>query len=664
MKRELRFDEGFDNILIYDYDTEYRNGPAITADTLFDVSGRAARSLDGDWHFCPDVFHSTVRSRWFDEVRTNRDNLPIPYDFDFDAMDCIHVPGVWNDQKREYALYEGPGVYFKEFDCQKAKGRRVFLRIGAANYETRIWLNRKYLGRHLGGFTPFCTEITSYLKEEGNRLLVLVDNTRRGEQIPSAHYDWFNYGGIHRSVELVEVPETFVKRFQIALSKNVKNQIEYRVEVEAGKAWPAGETAEAVIEIEELGIRERVQCVGSSGAEAACGGTGTATPGTVTPGTAAPGTAAPSTAAPSAAAPAGAPAPSAPAVLHATGIIPVDEAAMHLWSPESPYLYKVKVTCAGDCLTDEIGFRRIDRDGTTITLNGKPVLLRGMCVHEESPEHLRAVTGEDMAGTLREAKELGCNFLRLTHYPHSEAMARLADRMGIMLWEEIPVYWALEFENPATFADAANQLREMILRDCNRASVIVWSVGNENPDTDARYHFMRRLAERAKELDGSRLIGASCLIDVEERRIRDRLIDSLDVVGLNEYYGWYLKDFGVLREILNHYEENKPVVITETGAEAVPGMHGAEDEIYTEECQAAIYRMQFDTLFSYPFIKGTTPWVLYDYASMRRMSSLQKGYNLKGIISADREHRKLAYQVVKEAYGRRAEQEEKEQKER
>ena len=619
MKRELRFDEGFDNILIYDYDTEYRNGPAITADTLFDVSGRAARSLDGDWHFCPDVFHSTVRSRWFDKVRTNRDNLPIPYDFDFDAMGCIRVPGVWNDQKREYALYEGPGVYFKEFDCQKAKGRRVFLRIGAANYETRIWLNRKYLGRHLGGFTPFSTEITSYLKEEGNRLLVLVDNTRRGEQIPSAHYDWFNYGGIHRSVELVEVPEVFVKCFQIALSKNVKNQIEYRVEVEAGKAWPEGETAEAVIEIEELGIRERVQCVGSSGT---------------------------------------------PAVLHASGIIRVNESAMHLWSPESPYLYRVRVACAGDCLTDEIGFRRIDRDGTTITLNGKPVLLRGMCVHEESPEHLRAVTEEDMAGTLREAKELGCNFLRLTHYPHSEAMARLADRMGIMLWEEIPVYWALEFENPATYADAANQLRELILRDCNRASVIVWSVGNENPDTDARYHFMRRLAETAKKLDGSRLIGASCLIDVEERRIRDRLIDSLDVVGLNEYYGWYLKDFGVLREILNHYEENKPVVITETGAEAVPGMHGAEDEIYTEECQAAIYRMQFDTLFSYPFIKGTTPWVLYDYASMRRMSSFQKGYNLKGIISADREHRKLAYQVVKEAYGRRAEQEEKEQKER
>lgn len=634
MKRELRFDEGFDNILIYDYDTEYQNGPAITADTLLDTGGRAARALDGEWHFCPDVFRSTVRSRWFDEVRTNRDNLPIPYDFDFDAMDCIHVPGVWNDQKREYALYEGPGVYFREFDCQAAPGRRVFLRFGAANYETRIWLNRKYLGRHLGGFTPFSTEVTSYLKEEGNRLLVLVDNTRRGEQIPSGHYDWFNYGGIHRSVELVEVPEVFVKRVHVALSKNVKNQIVYNIEVEAGKSWAEGESAEAVIEIEELGIRQRVRCTCGSGP------TGTSSPSSIGSG------------------PTGAPAHT----FHASGSVPVDESAVNLWSPESPYLYRVRVTCGGDCLTDEIGFRRIDRDGSVITLNGKPVLLRGMCVHEESPKHLRAVTEEDMEGTLREAKELGCNFLRLTHYPHNEAMARLADRMGIMLWEEIPVYWALEFENPATFSDAANQLRELILRDRNRASVIVWSVGNENPDTDARYHFMRRLAGTARELDGSRLIGASCLIDVEERRIRDRLIERLDVVGLNEYYGWYLKDFGVLREILGHYEENKPVVITETGAEAVPGMHGAEDEIYTEECQAAIYRMQFDTLFSYPFIRGTTPWVLYDYASMRRMSSLQRGYNLKGIISADREHRKLAWQAVKEAYERRAKQEEKEQR--
>ena len=170
---------------------------------------------------------------------------------------------------------------------------------------------------------------------------MLVDNTRRGEQIPSGHYDWFNYGGIHRSVELVEVPEVFVKRFHVALSKNVKNQIVYNIEVEAGKSWAEGESAEAVIEIAELGIRQRVRCT--------CGSR-----------------------------PTGAPAHT----LHASGSVPVDESAMNLWSPESPYLYKVRITCGGDCLTDEIGFRRIDRDGSVITLNGKPVLLRGMCVHE------------------------------------------------------------------------------------------------------------------------------------------------------------------------------------------------------------------------------------------------------------------------------------------
>ncbi len=340
------------------------------------------------------------------------------------------------------------------------------------------------------------------------------------------------------------------------------------------------------------------------------------------------------------------------------GKISVEEGAMHLWDPDQPYLYQVRVECGEDVLEDEIGFRRIETRGRDILLNGKSMFLRGMCVHEESPEHLRAVTKEDMEQTLRTAKELGCNFLRLTHYPHNEWMAKLADRLGMMLLEEIPVYWALEFENPGTYRDAANQLTELLLRDRNRASVIIWSVGNENPDTDARYEFMKGLASLARSLDGSRLIGAACLIDVETCRIRDRLMEELDVVGINEYYGWYLKDFGMLKRIMDGYETEKPVVITETGADAVCGMFGDAEELYTEECQAAVYQRQFDLLFQYSFIRGTTPWIMFDYASMRRMSHFQKGYNLKGIMGADHTYRKKAYAVVKEAYERKKELEE------
>ena len=618
MEREIRFDEGFDNILIYDYDEIYRQGPLITGDSWMESGGREAVSLDGDWHFCPDVFHSVVRSRWFDETKVNREGQPIPYDFSFEEWERIRVPGVWNSQRKEYALYEGPGLYFREFTYSVKCGRRVFLKIGAANYETRIWLNRQYLGRHLGGFTPFCVEITDWL-EEDNRLLICVDNTRRGEAVPSLHYDWCNYGGIHRPVQLLEAPEVFIRHYEIQLSGKERNRIEYRITV-CGCEGQDEESVEAMIRIDGLGILERVVCRRKEGTEDIC--------------------------------------------YEGAGTIPVEESEMCLWSPDRPFLYPVSIACGEDVLEEEIGFRRIETRGRAIELNGQPVFLRGMCVHEESPEHLRAVTREEMEQTLTTAKELGCNFLRLTHYPHNEWMARLADRLGIMLLEEIPVYWALEFDNPKTYQDAANQLTELIQRDRNRASVIIWSVGNENPDTDARYEFMKRLAGLARSLDGSRLIGAACLIDVETCRIRDRLMKELDVVGINEYYGWYLKDFKTLERILDGYEEEKPVIITETGADAACKMTGDEEELYTEECQAAVYQKQFELLFRYPFIRGTTPWILFDYASMRRMSHLQRGYNLKGIIGADHCTRKKAYDVVKEAYRWKAEREERKKHDR
>lgn len=607
MKKQLRFDEGFDNILTYDYDKEYREGPVLSGRLLPVSGGREAVSLDGKWRFCPDVFNSTVRSRWFEETRYNRDGQPLPYDFDFEQWDEGEVPGVWNAFKPEYALYEGPGVYFKQFDYKISKEKRVFLRIGAANYEARIWLNGRYLGRHLGGFTPFAAEVTDCIKEK-NRLIILTDNSRKGDQVPSCHYDWFNYGGIHRSVTLVETPRLYIRSFSLRLSRRNKGRLEYQVSL-SGDEEGSGEL-KAVILVEELGISKTVSCISQEGG-----------------------------------------------AFEARGYFQVDEDSLCLWEPEKPFLYHVTVQAGQDEVRDEIGFRRIEARDRKIFLNGHSVFLRGMCVHEESPSRLKAVNGEDMEETLKMAKELGCNFLRLTHYPHNEQMAKLADRLGIMLWEEIPVYWALEFENPETIQNAEGQLEELILRDQNRASVIIWSVGNENPDTDARYYFMRRLAELARGLDDSRLIGAACLIDVEEGRIKDRLLESLDVAGINEYYGWYLKDFGCLREILERYEADKPVIVTETGAEAKGGLHGGQNEVYTEECQAAVYREQFSLLFQYPFIRGVTPWILYDYASMRRMNCMQRGYNLKGLITADRKHKKMAWDVVVEAYRKKEKEE-------
>ena len=132
------------------------------------------------------------------------------------------------------------------------------------------------------------------------------------------------------------------------------------------------------------------------------------------------------------------------------------------------------------------------RRGTDILLNGRPIFLRGICIHEEAPlRGGRAYSREDALTLLGWAKELGANFVRLAHYPHNEFMVREADRMGIMVWSEIPVYWTIQWENPATLENARNQLKEMIARDKNRAAVVIWSVANETPLSDARFRFSK-----------------------------------------------------------------------------------------------------------------------------------------------------------------------------
>ena len=609
---EKRFDEGFDNILVADYDKEYEGGYTINADTLVVGTERKKVSLNGEWHFAPDVFCSNIRSRWFDETKYNRNQEPIPYDADFENWDTIAVPGVWNNARREYALYEGAGVYYKQFDfdISREKGVRYILKIGAANYETRIWLNKTYLGRHLGGFTPFCVDVTQNLQQE-NSLLIMVNNTRKMEQVPTLHYDWFNYGGIFRDVEILVVPELHIQNSYIQLSKVKENSLEYWIRVKdiqkraENLAW---------IEIKELDIHKEVRCL-YMGKENLNG---------------------------------------EEYYLYETkGSISINESQLQKWSPDSPKCYLVKMVCGEDQVEELIGFRRVNVNGRHIYLNGKEIFLKGICAHDEHPHALRSQSEEEIRHMFQEVKELGCNFMRLAHYPHSEMVARVADQMGILLLEEIPVYWAIAFRNPATVVDAQNQLRELILRDCNRASVIIWSIGNENPDSDDRYQFMKTLAQTAREIDSTRLICAACLFDVDKKQIKDRLISELDIVGINEYYGWYIKDFETLPMILNSYKDDKPILITEMGADAKSGYHSSSMEIFSEELQAEIYRKQFRVLLNTPAVRGICPWILYDFASMRRMSSIQNGYNLKGIISSDRTHKKMAYDVVYEVYHNR-----------
>ena len=266
-----------------------------------------------------------------------------------------------------------------------------------------------------------------------------------------------------------------------------------------------------------------------------------------------------------------------------------------------------------DRVEDEIGFRSIETKGNEILLNGRPVFLRGVCIHEEAPfRGGRAYSREDALTLLSWAKELGANFVRLAHYPHNEFMLREADRMGIMVWSEIPVYWTILWENPATLENAQNQLSEMIARDKNRAAVIIWSMANETPVGDARLGFLKKLIERARSLDSTRMISAAMerhYVDDKTQMIDDPLGEYVDVFGCNEYVGWYdglpEKADGITWKM----KYQKPLIMTEFGGEAPYGKHGDALTRWTEEYQENVYQHQVGMLKRIPFLRGTCPWI-------------------------------------------------------
>lgn len=577
------------NIHDNDYSRPYLE-PLISHKSMVFDQGREKESLNGWWNWGVDQYDTCLRSRWYEEKYRDEEGRALPVDFSFDDWERILVPACWNLQKERCFYYEGSGVYTRTFTYKNHGEKRVFLKFGAVNYEAKVFLNRQYLGRHKGGSTPFYIEVTGLLQEK-NRILVVVNNTRNRYNVPNDNTDWFNYGGIYRDVELLRLPETFIKDFSISLvpGSNFKK-------IQAGVMVDGNiREGEAVLEIPELGLNRKITIIEGQGNA-------------------------------------------------------VFEVSPELWSPDNPKIYEVKVTYQDDHVTDWVGFREVRTVGTDILLNGKPVFLKGVCYHEESVSNGKAVSEAEIIQNIQLAKELGCNYIRLAHYPHTEKTAKLADRLGIMLWEEIPVYWAIEFENRATYQDAENQLTELITRDKNRASVIIWSVGNENPDTDARFHFMSSLIQKAKELDPTRLLSAACLVDHINLRIADRLAEKLDVIGFNEYYGWYDPNFDKLITIFENSKPEKPVIISEFGADARAGARGTVDDLGTEDCQLAVYKKQLATISKIPYVKGISPWILYDFRCPRRLHRLQNYYNTKGLLSADKTYKKPAFYELQKFY--------------
>ena len=550
------------------------------------AEARKSMSLDGLWQVVIDPLENGFYSHRYTPKEDGffiNQKMESPSDlieYNFDEGPQLYVPGDWNTQNDKLYYYESTVWYKRDFDYNKTAGNKVYVYFGAVNYDAVVYLNGKKVGEHIGGYTPFNFEVTDLLQEEDNFLVLKVNNTRKREAVPTLNIDWWNYGGITRSAYLLETPSTFIQDYFIQLEQGSEKQVKGWVQMNE----PVQQ--QVTVSIPELKIEKSFTTDAQGRAEVSFSG------------------------------------------------------KFDLWSPNDPKLYDVKISSQNDEINDRIGFRTIETDGHQVILNGEPVFLKGICIHAEAPFGPGRVTSQEECEVLLGwAKELGCNFVRLAHYPHSEDMIKTAEKMGILVWSEIPVYWTVLFDNQATYENAENQLTEMITRDRNRTNIILWSVANETPVSDTRVKFLSNLAKKVKSMDDTRLTTAA--LDTHSAEdgyniIDDPLGEYIDVIGINHYCGWYYAEPGYCDQVKWRSDYDKPVIISEVGGGALQGYHGEPDERWTEEYQDAVYKSNLEMMDNIDFLAGMTPWLLNDFLSPRRnLTRIQDDYNRKGLISQD-----------------------------
>ena len=568
---------------------------------LANVLARNPISLNGSWHYIVDVQEegyydyrmNPTRSGFFRNAKPRRPEDLIEYDFD--KAPTMQVPGDWNTQDPRLFFYEGTVWFEREFEWHPDLDRsRTILYFGAVNYDAYVYVNGSLAGHHVGGFTPFNFDVTDLMRDGYNFVVVKVDNKRHAEDVPTQIFDWWNYGGITRDVLLIDVEPVYIENYNLQLVSLEGRRLGFSVKLNSETAG-----RQVTLSIPELKIKKTVTTDAK----------GTATI--------------------------------------------YMKAKPQLWSPETPKLYDVVIEQGNEVIRDEVGFRKIETRGKQLLLNGKPIFLRGVSIHEEKAfGGGRANSTEDAHTLLSWAKELGCNYVRLAHYPHNEYAVREAERMGILVWSEIPVYWTIAWSNHDTYANAERQLTDMIKRDQNRANIIIWSIANETPHSSERDACLSRLAKHARSLDSTRLISMAMEVTSASNyrnRLQDNMSEYVDVVSFNQYVGWY-RDVNDASKMTWEIPYDKPVIISEFGGGAKYGMHGEKNQRWTEEFQENLYRENLAMLDKIEGLAGTSPWILKDFRSPRRvLNGIQDYYNRKGLFS-DRGEKKKAFYVLQEWY--------------
>lgn len=565
-------------------------------------SCRAMYSLDGFWGFAKDMNNDGEAREWPDGIPRDRE---------------IGVPASWNEQYSDLMHFFETGWYEKEFEISEGwRGSRVWLRVGAANYYAKVWVNGNYIGEHEGAHLPFEFDISESLNYGSlNKLVISIyvrikpdslppgevedehiiqKNGKRG-QFPRNYYDFFPYGGMNRSVCLYTTSDIRIE--DITLTTGYEGDfgiIDYEVRFNhpfAGQLTIAIDRLQQHSEvIEELMVKGRLV---------------------------------------------------------------IDN--VHLWSMEDPFLYTLNLGLSVnkhliDKYSLQVGIRTIKVNATQLLLNGTPIFLNGVGMHEDFPVLGKGAHSAIIAKDMNLIKWLGGNSFRTSHYPYSEEFLNYADRNGILVIAETPFVGFVEshYKMPNILSKAKRVIKEMVQRDKNHPSIIAWSLANEGdtfvPSADA---FYKELYDQAKSLDSTRPITIVNCLDVE----KDTALKHYDFICLNRYYGWYVLP-GLLDEACEILDLKldqcfakfgKPVMITEFGADAVAGMHMDPPELFSEEYQAEMVVRQYEIIRSKSYTIGAHVWALSDFKTSQNPKRVI--LNRKGLFTRERQPKLAAHRI-------------------
>ena len=542
-------------------------------------------SLNGQWNCIPDVENKGIEKEWFFREKLNEvSNKIIP----------IEIPKSFNLIKK-YHSFEGVFWHFREFELDDIRDTSIndyHLQFKGVNYNTKVWLNGVFIGEHDGGFTPFKFLVNRFLRAGFNFLAVRIDSSRQKEGIPSLFFDWFNWGGIYRDVDLFISEKSRIESVKIT-TKLITRQ-KARVDI-SYKTIGKGHYRWEILNIEENIVVKKGEI--------------------------------PSTA--------------------ENFKLSFDNPK--LWSPETPSLYQFQIfdissESSNLLYKTNFGIRQIEINSYYILLNKKRVKLKGVSLHEEYLPYGRTIPYEKRREDLERIKALGFNSVRTAHYPHDESLIEIADKLGILILEEIPVYRDCNYKNRETFKLAAKMMRDLIIRDYNHPSVIWWSVGNEIPTHKRECsQFIKNLMDFVRMHDSTRIVTY-----VSSKLSSDLFRRNADLATLNSYFGWYYGSEKMLNFVLDWVRtpvQNKPWIFTEFGAGAKYGyrIKGKDPQKFSEDYQYNLIDYTIRTINSKDYYSGWFIWIFRDFKSVQRSNDYQQGFNRKGIVSEKSFEEKLIF---------------------